>query len=90
MQMILHVLTFAFLMVMAFTAVMTPLLLYLFDLRSTGWMWPHAALFAAMIAPTDAVSVSSVLKKGLFFAQRYCSSQLRLLRSVLSLFPITS
>ena len=59
-----HVLTFAFLMVIASTAVMTPILLYIFDLRSTGWLWQHAALFSAMIAPTDAVSVSSVLKKG--------------------------
>ena len=60
-----HVLTFAFLMVIASTALMTPILLYVFDLRHTGWMWQHAALFSAMIAPTDAVSVSSVLKKGL-------------------------
>jgi len=59
-----HVLTFAFLMVIASTALMTPILLYVFDLRHTGWMWQHAALFSAMIAPTDAVSVSSVLKKG--------------------------
>ena len=63
-QMLGHVLTFAFLMVIASTALMTPILLYIFDLRHTGWMWQHAALFSAMIAPTDAVSVSSVLKKG--------------------------
>jgi NhaP-type Na+/H+ or K+/H+ antiporter len=63
-QMLGHVLTFAFLMVIASTALMTPILLYVFDLRHTGWMWQHAALFSAMIAPTDAVSVSSVLKKG--------------------------
>lgn len=64
-QMIWHVLTFAFLIVIASTAVMTPILLFVFDLRSIGWMWQHAALFSAMIAPTDAVSVSSVLKKGM-------------------------
>lgn len=44
---------------------MTPILLYAFDLRGAGWMWQHAALFSAMIAPTDAVSVSSILKKGM-------------------------
>ena len=62
--MIYHVLVFAFLIVIASTALMTPILLYVFDLRSVGWMWQHAALFSAMIAPTDAVSVSSILKKG--------------------------
>ena len=67
MQMLGHVLTFAFLMVIASTALMTPILLYVFDLRHTGWMWQHAALFSAMIAPTDAVSVSSVLKKGVLW-----------------------
>ena len=59
-----HVLVFAFLMVILSTALMTPILLFLFDLRSSGWKWQHAALFAAIIAPTDAVSVSSILKKG--------------------------
>ena len=64
-QMIYHVLVFAFLIVIASTALMTPILLYVFDLRGAGWMWQHAALFSAMIAPTDAVSVSSILKKGM-------------------------
>lgn len=63
-QMLYHVMVFAFLMVMLFTMLMTPILLYIFDLRHAGWKWQHAALFAAMIAPTDAVSVSSILKKG--------------------------
>lgn len=64
-QMIYHVLVFAFLIVIASTALMTPILLYVFNLRNSGWMWQHAALFSAMIAPTDAVSVSSILKKGM-------------------------
>lgn len=64
-QMLYHVLVFAFLIVIASTALMTPILLYVFDLRNAGWMWQHAALFSAMIAPTDAVSVSSILKKGM-------------------------
>ncbi|KAL3141541.1 Son of sevenless 1, variant 2 [Trebouxia sp. C0010 RCD-2024] len=63
-KMIYHVLVFAFLIVIASTALMTPILLYVFNLRSVGWLWQHAALFSAMIAPTDAVSVSSILKKG--------------------------
>ena len=64
-QMLYHVLVFAFLIVIASTALMTPILLYVFDLRNSGWSWQHAALFSAMIAPTDAVSVSSILKKGM-------------------------
>lgn len=63
-QMLYHVMVFAFLMVMLFTMLMTPILLFVFDLRHAGWKWQHAALFSAMIAPTDAVSVSSILKKG--------------------------
>ncbi|KAL3155128.1 Son of sevenless 1, variant 2 [Trebouxia sp. C0009 RCD-2024] len=63
-KMLYHVLVFAFLIVIASTALMTPILLYVFNLRSVGWLWQHAALFSAMIAPTDAVSVSSILKKG--------------------------
>ncbi|KAK9828685.1 hypothetical protein WJX72_001519 [[Myrmecia] bisecta] len=63
-KMLLHVLSFAFLLVVASTAMLVPLLLYAFNLRAEGWLWQHAALFAAMIAPTDPIAVSGLLKTG--------------------------
>ena len=64
MQVLLHVVSFAFLLVMASTAMLAPVLLVGFNLRAEGWRWPHAALFAAMLASTDAVAVSALLKSG--------------------------
>ena len=63
-QVLTHVASFAFLLVMASTAILIPVLLFVFDLRKEGWMWPHAALFGAMLASTDAVAVSALLKSG--------------------------
>jgi hypothetical protein len=62
--MLIHVICFAFLIVMASTAIFTPVLLYVFRLKQLGWAWEHGALFSAMIASTDAVAVSAILKKG--------------------------
>ncbi|KAK9788845.1 hypothetical protein WJX73_003600 [Symbiochloris irregularis] len=61
-KVLLHVVSFAFLLVMASTVILTPILLFLFNLRSEGWQWPDAALFAVMLASTDAVAVSALLK----------------------------
>lgn len=63
-QMLMHVISFAFLVVIASTAMFVPILLYVFGLNKLGWNWQHAALFSAMIASTDAVAVSAILKKG--------------------------
>ena len=63
-QMLVPVISLAFLIVIASTAIYTPLLLYVFDLRRVGWLWEHGALFSAMISSTDAVAVSAILKKG--------------------------
>ena len=63
-QLIAHILSFAFIMVIASTALMTPLLLYVLGLKNVGWHWQHAALFSSMVAPTDAVAVSAILKGG--------------------------
>ena len=63
-QLIAHILSFAFIMVIASTALMTPLLLYVLGLKDVGWHWQHAALFSSMVAPTDAVAVSTILKGG--------------------------
>jgi NhaP-type Na+/H+ or K+/H+ antiporter len=62
--MLLHVISFALLMVLASVFIMLPVLLYVFDLRHQGWYWQHAALFAAMTASTDAVAVGAILKSG--------------------------
>ena len=59
-QMLLHVISFALLMVLASVFIMLPVLLYVFDLRHQGWYWQHAALFAAMTASTDAVAVGAI------------------------------
>lgn len=64
MQMLMHVISFAFLVVIASTAMFVPILLYVLGLNNLGWTWQHAALFSAMIASTDAVAVSAILKKG--------------------------
>ena len=64
MQMLVPVISLAFLIVIASTAIYTPLLLYVFNLRRVGWLWEHGALFSAMISSTDAVAVSAILKKG--------------------------
>ena len=56
-QMILHVISFAFLMVLASTFIMVPVLLYAFDLRHQGWYWQHAALFAAMASSTVSLTL---------------------------------
>ena len=63
-QVLVQVLVFAFLVVMGCTAIMVPILLYVFDLRDDGWRWQHAALFTSMIAGTDAVAVTAIVKGG--------------------------
>jgi len=74
-QMIVHVISFAFLMVLASTAMLSPVLLYVFGLADLGWRWEHAAMFSAILASTDAVAVSAVLKSGALprLARRACS-----------------
>ncbi|KAK9831565.1 hypothetical protein WJX74_000240 [Apatococcus lobatus] len=56
--------SYAFLLVIISTLTMIPVMLYIFNLRNLGWMWQDAGLFAAMVASTDAVAVSALLKKG--------------------------
>ena len=58
-----QVMTFAVGAVIGMVAIMTPLFLYGFDLAAAGWHWSHAALFVCMIASTDVVAVTAVLKK---------------------------
>ena len=65
MQVFVHVVSFAFLLVLASTALLTPILLFVFRLEDEGWQWPHAALYSIMLASTDAVAVSALLKSGM-------------------------
>eukprot|EP00884_Botryococcus_braunii_P005640 jgi/Botrbrau1/15077/Bobra.0286s0006.2 len=58
------VMAFAVQLVLASTLAMIPIMLYGLNLRAQNWQWQHAALFSAMIASTDAVAVSAILKKG--------------------------
>ena len=59
----LQVIAFAFLVVVASAALSTPLLLVLLGLREMGWRWQHGALFSAMLASTDALAVTAVLRR---------------------------
>lgn len=58
-----QVMTLAFLVVLGTTAMMVPWLLYGLGL-SGHWDWVQAALFVAVIASTDAVTVNALLKAG--------------------------
>ena len=53
-------LSLAFLVVLASLALCTVPLLCMVP----EWEWPHAALFTALLAPTDAVAVAAILRTG--------------------------
>ena len=57
-----HSVMLAFVMVIVTCLVGTPFILFVLRFAGRGWSWVHAALFIALIAPTDAVSVAAVLK----------------------------
>ena len=50
-------------MVILTTLILTPLILYVLGFDGNGWTWVWAGVFSAVIAPTDALAVASVLKK---------------------------
>jgi hypothetical protein len=54
----------AFGLVFLSALLLTVLILYVMDFRSKGWAWVHGALFSAMIASTDAISVPAMLRSG--------------------------
>jgi len=56
-----HSLMLAFVMVILTAIILTPIILFVLGF-SSSWSWVHGALFAAIIAPTDALAVSAVLK----------------------------
>lgn len=63
MQLALHAITLAFLVVVGTCAALIPIMLYILQLQHFHWAWYHAALFGAIIASTDAVAIVAVLKK---------------------------
>ena len=64
MQVALHVLTLAFVVVGCTCGLLIPIMLYVFQMQAAGWQWYDAALFGSMIASTDAVAIVAVLKQG--------------------------
>eukprot|EP00889_Picochlorum_renovo_P005869 jgi/Picre1/32899/NNA_008228.t1 len=62
-KMFMHSIMLAVVMVILTAIILTPLILFVLGFQYNGWTWVHGALFAAIIAPTDALAVSSILKK---------------------------
>jgi hypothetical protein len=54
----------AYAMVIINALVLTPFILYALGFADRGMDWVHGALVAAMLAPTDAVSVTAILQAG--------------------------
>ncbi|PSC75198.1 Sodium hydrogen exchanger 7 [Micractinium conductrix] len=58
-----HMLLTAFVMVIASAFLLTPIILFALGFDARGFTWAHVALFSAMVASTDALSVTAILKK---------------------------
>ncbi|PRW44236.1 Sodium hydrogen exchanger 7 [Chlorella sorokiniana] len=58
-----QVMFFAFLVVLLSALITTPVLLYGLGLAARGWRWQHGALFSAMLASTDALAITAVLRR---------------------------
>lgn len=61
-QVVVQVITLAFLVVACSVGVMIPIMLYVLDLHSSGWTWQYVALFISMLASTDAVAIIATMK----------------------------
>lgn len=62
-KMFIHSIMLASVMVILTAIILTPLILFVLRFQYKGWSWVHGALFAAIIAPTDSLAVSSILKR---------------------------
>lgn len=62
MQQVVQILTLAFIVVIASVGLMIPIMLYVFNLRASGWTWQYCGLFVSMLASTDAVAIISTMK----------------------------
>jgi len=61
-QVVVQVITLAFLVVGGSVGIMIPIMLYVLDLKSSGWNWQYVALFISMLASTDAVAIIATMK----------------------------
>lgn len=59
-----HSLLLAFVMVFITALALTPIILFVMGFAGRGWSWVYGALLAAIIAPTDALAATAVLKQG--------------------------
>jgi NhaP-type Na+/H+ or K+/H+ antiporter len=59
-----HIVLMAYGMVIINAAVLAPFILFVLGFSSRGWNWIQGAVLAAMLAPTDAVAVTAILKAG--------------------------
>ena len=58
-----HSIMLAVVMVILTVIILTPIILFVLGFENRGWQWVYGAIFAAIIAPTDGIAVSSVLEK---------------------------
>ena len=63
-QLYVHILLMAYGMVIVNAAALAAFILFVLGFGGRGWDWIHGALLAAMLAPTDAVAVTAILKTG--------------------------
>lgn len=59
-----HVVLTAVVMVLLTALTLTPIVLYVMRFASRGWSWVHGALLASMLAATDAIAATAILKQG--------------------------
>jgi hypothetical protein len=59
-----NVVLLAFPLVILSVVTLAPFVLFALGFQGRGWDWVHGALLAAVLAPTDAVSVTAILKAG--------------------------
>lgn len=58
-----HALFMAFVMVVLSCIALPPFILFVLNFQNRGWSWVHGGLLAAIISPTDALAVASILAK---------------------------
>ena len=62
-KVLVHSIMLAVVMVILTVIILTPIILFVLGFENRGWPWVYGAIFAAIIAPTDGIAVSSVLEK---------------------------
>ena len=70
--MVVQVITLAFLVVGGSVGFMIPVMLYILDLKRSGWNWQYVSLFISMLASTDAVAIISTMKTSKTYPKLRC------------------